>query len=86
MYAENIPDSDPAAAEAEVLMAERNAALREAFRDLPPRCQRADRPAHRGPTGALRGDQRQAGHQDRQHRPDPGPVPAAAPPTRRWPP
>jgi RNA polymerase sigma factor (sigma-70 family) len=34
-----IPDSDPAAAEAEVLMAERNAALREAFRELPPRCQ-----------------------------------------------
>jgi RNA polymerase sigma factor (sigma-70 family) len=34
-----IPDSDPAAAEAEVLMAERNAALREAFRHLPPRCQ-----------------------------------------------
>jgi RNA polymerase sigma factor (sigma-70 family) len=34
-----VPDSDPAAAEAEVLMAERNAALREAFRDLPPRCQ-----------------------------------------------
>ena len=33
-----IPDSDPAAAEAEVLMAERNAALRAAFRELPPRC------------------------------------------------
>jgi RNA polymerase sigma factor (sigma-70 family) len=34
-----IPDADPEAAEAEVLMAERNAALREAFHQLPPRCQ-----------------------------------------------
>ena len=37
--AEDTRTSDPAAAEAEVLMAERNAALREAFRALPPRCQ-----------------------------------------------
>ena len=34
-----IPDAHPEEAEAEVLMAERNAALREAFHQLPPRCQ-----------------------------------------------
>jgi RNA polymerase sigma factor (sigma-70 family) len=34
-----IPDQGPAAAEEEVLAAERHAALREAFAQLPPRCQ-----------------------------------------------
>jgi len=34
-----IPDAHPGEAELEVLMAERNAALREAFYQLPPRCQ-----------------------------------------------
>jgi len=38
--AEEIPDDHPGEAEAEVLAAERNAALREAFGALPPRCQR----------------------------------------------
>ena len=35
----DIPDEDPRAAEEEILAAERHAALREAFADLPPRCQ-----------------------------------------------
>ena len=38
--AENIPDGRPDEAETEVLMAERNAALREAFGALPAPCQR----------------------------------------------
>jgi RNA polymerase sigma factor (sigma-70 family) len=38
--AENIPDGRPDEAETEVLMAERNAALREAFDALPAPCQR----------------------------------------------
>jgi RNA polymerase sigma factor (sigma-70 family) len=38
--AEDIPDNHPDAAETGVLLAERNAALREAFGALPPRCQR----------------------------------------------
>jgi RNA polymerase sigma factor (sigma-70 family) len=41
-YGEDIaesPTADPAAIEGEVLMAERNAVLREAFHQLPPRCQ-----------------------------------------------
>jgi RNA polymerase sigma factor (sigma-70 family) len=38
--AEDIPDDNPEEAEAEVLAAERNAALRAAFGALPPRCQR----------------------------------------------
>jgi RNA polymerase sigma factor (sigma-70 family) len=38
--AENIPDGHPDEAEAEVLAAERNAALREAFGALPAQCQR----------------------------------------------
>ena len=41
-YAQDVaemPDPSPGAADAEVLVAERNAVLREAFRQLPPRCQ-----------------------------------------------
>jgi RNA polymerase sigma factor (sigma-70 family) len=38
--AEDIPDEHPDAAETGVLLAERNAALRDAFDALPPRCQR----------------------------------------------
>jgi RNA polymerase sigma factor (sigma-70 family) len=41
-YGEDIaemPAADPAAIEGEVLIAERNAVLREAFHQLPPRCQ-----------------------------------------------
>lgn len=37
---ENIPDAQAAEIEHELLQAERNAALREAFSDLPPACQR----------------------------------------------
>jgi RNA polymerase sigma factor (sigma-70 family) len=37
--AENIPDEQAVTAEEELLLAERNAALREAFADLPPGCQ-----------------------------------------------
>jgi RNA polymerase sigma factor (sigma-70 family) len=37
--AEDIPDEQARMAEEEVLLAERNAALREAFTDLPPGCQ-----------------------------------------------
>jgi len=36
---ENIPDAEIGMAEQELLIAERHAALREAFSDLPPRCQ-----------------------------------------------
>jgi RNA polymerase sigma factor (sigma-70 family) len=38
--AEKLPDEQTATAEDELLMAERHAALREAFADLPPDCQR----------------------------------------------
>jgi RNA polymerase sigma factor (sigma-70 family) len=38
--AENLPDEQSAMAEDELLMAERYAALRDAFKDLPPSCQR----------------------------------------------
>jgi len=38
--AENLPDEQTVVAENELLTAERHAALREAFRDLPPNCQR----------------------------------------------
>ena len=38
--AENLPDKQTATAEDELLVAERHAALREAFADLPPDCQR----------------------------------------------
>ena len=43
------------------------------------------RHARRGPAGAVRRDQRQAGHTYRQHRPDPQPLPGqdAPPPGRR---
>ena len=37
--AENLPDEQAVVADDELLAAERNAALREAFRDLPPNCQ-----------------------------------------------
>ena len=37
--AENIPDEQAGTAEQELLVAERHAALREAFMHLPPRCQ-----------------------------------------------
>jgi RNA polymerase sigma factor (sigma-70 family) len=37
---EKVPDGQPATAEDELLMAERNAALREAFMELPAKCQR----------------------------------------------
>jgi DNA-directed RNA polymerase specialized sigma24 family protein len=40
LEAANIPDEQTAMAEQELLMAERNAALREAFARLPPRGQR----------------------------------------------
>src|SRR6185437_2174099 len=47
----------------------------------------ADRPAHRRPAGALRPDQRQAGHPGRQHRAQPPPLPGqtAPPPGHRRP-
>jgi RNA polymerase sigma factor (sigma-70 family) len=38
--ADNLPDEQTVVAEDELLTAERHAALREAFRDLPPNCQR----------------------------------------------
>jgi len=40
MDAETVPDEQAGTAEQELLAAERHAALREAFRDLPPRDQR----------------------------------------------
>jgi RNA polymerase sigma factor (sigma-70 family) len=78
--AEYLPDtqtiSDPHAAtpEQELLVFERRAALREAFTDLSPMLSAADR----GPSGAVRPDQRQAGHPGRQHRAQPRPLPGQA--------
>jgi hypothetical protein len=67
-------------AEAEVLVAERNAALRKGFRPAAARLPGADQHAHCGPPGPVRRHQRKIGPTGREHRPDPGPVPAAAPP------
>jgi hypothetical protein len=72
-----------ATAEQELLAAERRAArgLRGPAAALPA----AVCPAHPGCPRLLRGDQRPAGHLDRQHRPDPPPLPgqAASPPGNR---
>ena len=57
----NIPDEQTAKAEQELLMAERPAALREAFTHAPT-LPAADRHAHRRSSGAVRQDQRQTRH------------------------
>ena len=80
--AEAVPDEQARTAEEELLAAERHAALREAFRDLPPCDQQLIAVADRGPAGSVRRDQCQAGHPDGEHRPHPPPLPGqAAPPS-----
>ncbi len=64
MYAldvESLPDERAGTAEQEAAAAERHAALREAFTQLPTERPAAGRPAHRGPADAVRRDQRQLG-------------------------
>ena len=82
---ESLPDTRARTADQELLAAERHAALREAFGQLPPERPAADRAAHRGPARALRRHQHPAGHPRRQHRPDPQPLPGqdAPPPGHR---
>ena len=86
LAAEDIPDQQTATAEQELLAAERRAALREAFAQLPPYCQRLLALLVQDPR-PLRRDQRPAGHLDRQHRAHPQPLPgqAAPPPGHRRP-
>ena len=73
--AETIPDGQAEAVEQELLAAERRAALREAFTHLPPEGQQLIAMLVADPPGAVRRDQRQAGHTHRQHRPDPQSLP-----------
>ena len=82
---ESLPDQRAGTAEQELLAAERHAALREAFSQLPSQRPAAARPAHRGPARAVRRHQRPAGHPRRQHRPDPQPLPGqdTPPPSHR---
>ena len=77
---ESIPDEQTGTAEHEVLLAERHAALREAFYRLPPPCQRLIAHAPRRPARAVRRDQRQAGHPHREHRAEPRPLRGEAAP------
>ena len=80
---ESLPDQRTGTADQELLAAERHAALRAAFTQLPPNGQQLTGPAHRGPAHALRRHQRPAGHPRRQHRPDPQPLPRQDPPPPR---
>ena len=80
LEAGNIPDGQTGTAEHELLLAERNAALREAFMRLAPGRPAADRHADPRPSGAVRQDQRRAGHPGREHRADPPPLPGEAAP------
>ena len=77
---ENLPDEQAGAVDRELLAAERYAALREAFSHLPPSSRAIDRLALRGPAGLLCGDQCQARHPRRQHRPVAAPGPGQATP------
>jgi len=79
--AEDIPDEQAVTAEEELLQAERQAALREAFTYLPPSCQRLIGMLYPRPSRAVCQDQRGAGHPDWQHRAQPPPVPGQAPPS-----
>ena len=79
----NIPDQRAETAEQELLMAERHAALREAFAHLPPGDQQLITLLIAGPAGAVRPDQRPAGHPGRQHRAEPPPLPGQAAPSSR---
>ena len=80
--AEILPDEQARTAEQELLAAERHAALREAFLDLPPCGQRLMALLIEDPPVSVRRDQRQAGHPDREHRPYPQPLAGqAAPPS-----
>jgi RNA polymerase sigma factor (sigma-70 family) len=78
---EDIPHGQARTAEQEVLTAERHAALREAYGDLPPLLPAADRHAHRRPSGAIRRDQCQTWHAGRQHRALLRPLPGQAAPS-----
>ena len=78
--AETMPDDQARMAEQQVLVAERHAALREAFAAPAPVLPAADRRPDPGPSRAVRRDQRQAGHTGRQHRAEPRPLPGQAAP------
>ena len=67
--AENLPDEQAATAEDVLFMAERHAALRAAFTDLPANWQQLLTLLTTEPPDAVCRDQRQAGHPRRKHRP-----------------
>jgi hypothetical protein len=69
------PGHQAGTGEQERLVAERHAALREAFSRLSPWLPAAAHPAHRRPSHAGRRDQRPAGHPRRQHRAGLPPLP-----------
>ena len=73
---------DDAMIEEEILIAERNAMLRAAFAELPPRCLAAAGHAVRRPALLVLGDKGHAGDPDRQHRAAAGPLPGTAAPVR----
>ena len=74
---------DDTAIDEEILMAERNAALRAAFAELPPRCQQLLSMLLQRPAAFLRGNPRGARHPGREHRPAAGPLPGPAAPVER---
>ena len=74
---------DDAVIDEEILVAERNAALRAAFAELPPRCQQLLSMLRQRPAALLRGDPRRARYPGRQHRAAAGPVPGADAPVER---
>ena len=78
LHAGNIPARQIGTAEQELLVTERNAALRAAFGHLPPVLPAAARLAHRAAARAVRRNQRHAGHPSREHRAVPRPLPGDA--------
>ena len=81
---------DDAVIDEELLLAERNAALRAAFAELPSRCQQLLSMLIQRSAALLHGDQCQARHPCRQHRTAAGPLPGSPAPVefpgrpRRW--
>ena len=71
----------------EILAAERNAALRAAFAELPPRCQQLLSMLLQRSALLVRDDQRHAGHPGRKHRPAASPLPGTDAQVQRpaWP-
>ena len=75
--------------EEEILMAERNATLRAAFAELPPRCQQLLAMLFADPPHSYAEISATLGHPGRKHRPAAGPLPGTAAPVRgshqlRW--